>query len=158
MLVAVATLAASWVIARRVNPPRPPRDPVSVLIADFDNRTNDPVFSGSVEQALAVGVEGASFITTYPRRDAVRLAPQFAAGDKLDRKPPASSQCGRRQVRRVWVDRANGSAYTITASLIDPAVNKTLKTERVSARSKAEVLESVGTFRQNPAGSGRLND
>lgn len=42
-------------------------EPVSVLIADFDNQTGDSVFDGSVEQALQIGLEGAPFITAYNR-------------------------------------------------------------------------------------------
>ena len=41
--------------------------PVSVIIADFLNDTGDPVFDGSIEQALQIGLEGASFITAYDR-------------------------------------------------------------------------------------------
>ena len=32
--------------------------PVSVLIADFDNQAKDPVFTGSLEQALSIAIEG----------------------------------------------------------------------------------------------------
>ena len=46
-----------------VTPPAPA--PVSVLVADFENRTGEPVFEGSLEQALAIAMEGASFITSY---------------------------------------------------------------------------------------------
>jgi hypothetical protein len=42
-------------------------EPMSVLIADFDNKTGDPLFEGSLEQALNLGIEGASFITSYRR-------------------------------------------------------------------------------------------
>ena len=34
------------------------RAPVSVLIADFDNQAKDPVFTGSLEQALSIGDRG----------------------------------------------------------------------------------------------------
>ena len=77
-----------------------------MLIADFDNRANDPVFNGSIEQALAVGVEGASFITTYPRRDAIRSGAAIRGrrqARREDRQPHLGE--GGRQVRRVRVDR-----------------------------------------------------
>ena len=60
------------------------KPPVSVLIADFQNRTGDPVFNGVVEQALALGIEEASFITAYPRRDALRVAAALRPGAPLD--------------------------------------------------------------------------
>src|SRR5688572_18766541 len=41
------------------SPPAPPADPpppISVIVANFENRTGDPIFDGLVEQALMVGV------------------------------------------------------------------------------------------------------
>ena len=56
---------ATWLIADRPAPPPP--DPVAVLVADFSNTTGEPVFDGLMEQAVTVGIEGASFITALPR-------------------------------------------------------------------------------------------
>jgi hypothetical protein len=36
-------------------------DPISVLIADFDNQTGDPLFDGLLEQALTIGVGGTEY-------------------------------------------------------------------------------------------------
>jgi eukaryotic-like serine/threonine-protein kinase len=79
----LTALVATWQIARTRVPPEPP-PPVSVLVADFDNRTGDPLFDGSVEQALTVALEGASFISVFSHPEAERLASQLAAGGKLD--------------------------------------------------------------------------
>lgn len=58
--------------------------PISVLISDIDNQTHDPIFDGSVEQALAIGVEGASFITSYARPQALKIADLLKPGTGLD--------------------------------------------------------------------------
>jgi tetratricopeptide (TPR) repeat protein len=73
---AAALVAATWwTAARFASPPSVPadRDTVTVLIADFENRSGNPVFTGALEQALSVAMEGASFISAYPRTDAARL-------------------------------------------------------------------------------------
>ena len=57
---------------------------LSVLIADFDNQTGDPLFEGSLEQALAIGIDGASFITAYNRVNAKNLVEKLAPGTELD--------------------------------------------------------------------------
>ena len=44
-------------------------EPVSVLIADFDNQTGDPLFDGSLEEAFEIGLGIAPFITAHCRRD-----------------------------------------------------------------------------------------
>ena len=55
-----------------------------MLIGDFENKTGDPVFDGVVEQALSLGIEGASFVNAFPRRDALRAAAAIKPGAKLD--------------------------------------------------------------------------
>jgi eukaryotic-like serine/threonine-protein kinase len=84
----VALGIGGWLWFSRTTTPAIPaaREPVSVLIADFDNQAQDPVFDGLVEQALAIGIENASFLTVYPRRDAMRRAQQVASSGRLDVK------------------------------------------------------------------------
>ena len=82
MLVTALLVTGVW---RWISPPPvAAKPPVSVLIADFQNRTGDPVFNGVLEQALGLGIEGASFITAYPRRDALRVAASVRPGRPLD--------------------------------------------------------------------------
>jgi hypothetical protein len=87
-IVLVAVLALGlWMVSRRTaNSPPPPvaREPVSMLIADFDNQAKDPVFTGSLEQALNIAIEGASFITTFPRAIALSLTQQLNPGAPLN--------------------------------------------------------------------------
>jgi tetratricopeptide (TPR) repeat protein len=88
MVLAGAAGTAWWWTRPNVNTTAPAveREPVSVVIADFDNQTGDPVFDGLVDRALAVGVEGASFVTVYSRRDAIRRAQQVASSPQLTEK------------------------------------------------------------------------
>ena len=41
--------------------------PVTILIADFENRTNDSTFDRTVEPVLRISLENASFISAYDR-------------------------------------------------------------------------------------------
>ncbi len=99
---AVALVAGTWGLAgRRAAPTAAPREAVSVLIADFRNDAQDPVFEGSLEQALGVAMEGASFISAYPRRSAA------GEGTTLD-EAAARLLAVKEGVRigTVWNDRA----------------------------------------------------
>lgn len=59
-------------------------EPVSVLIADFDNQTGNPLFDGLLEQALNIGVEGAPNVTAYLRNSALQVGTIIQPGaDKL---------------------------------------------------------------------------
>ena len=56
-------------------PPPPPveRDPVAVVIADFDNRTGDAAFDKTLEPMLRRALEGAGFITAFDRNGLLRI-------------------------------------------------------------------------------------
>ena len=58
-------------------------EPITILIADFDNQTGDPLFDGSLEQALNLGIEGATFISTYRRSSALSQAKELELGETL---------------------------------------------------------------------------
>ena len=81
-LVLLAAGTAVW-FAKKGGAPVPPaaaREPVSILIADFQNTANDPVFDGALEQALGIAMEGAPFVTSYNRQEAKKLAADERAG------------------------------------------------------------------------------
>jgi eukaryotic-like serine/threonine-protein kinase len=54
-----------WYLRQSIPPV--PHDPVSVLIADFQNGTGDPTFDGTLEPVLKLALEGAGFISAYDR-------------------------------------------------------------------------------------------
>ena len=49
-------------------------EPITVLIADFENETGDEVFDGALEQALMIGLEIAPHISLFNRNEAQGLS------------------------------------------------------------------------------------
>jgi tetratricopeptide (TPR) repeat protein/predicted Ser/Thr protein kinase len=139
-------VAAWWWLLR---PPRAPvpHEPLSVLVADFENRTGDAVFEGALEQALSIGIEGASFITSYPRDAALRVAGQIRPGSKLD-EPTARLVSVREGIKIILVGgiALNNGAYAISVQAVDPAVGDVLNKAQASAPSKAEVLPVMASL------------
>ena len=122
------------------------REPVSVLIGDFENRTGDAVFDGVIEQALSLGIEGASFVNTFPRRDALRAAAAIKPGAKLDEQT-AKLVAFRENLGMVIVGviEPKGSGYHITIKGVGPGADAEVKyTLEDDAPSKADVLATVG--------------
>ncbi|MEZ5418325.1 MAG: protein kinase [Vicinamibacterales bacterium] len=121
--------------------------PVSVLVADFENRTGDTVFDGVVEQALGLGIESASFVTQYPRRDALRVAAGIKPGARLDEQT-ARLVALREGVARVLVGSVepDGSQFRITARLLAAGnePNPEESTLSVRAPDRNGVLAAVG--------------
>jgi tetratricopeptide (TPR) repeat protein len=122
-------------------------EPVSVLIANFENRANEPLFDGLVEQALGVGIEGASFVTAYPRRDALRLVPTL-------NRAALDEETARLIAIREGIDRivsgsiaADGGRYKLAVRIIDPQAppeGNTALTLDTEASDKNDVLNAVG--------------
>jgi len=150
LVIVIIAGAAGWLISDRggsmVAVPSMVRTPVSVLIADFENKTGDPVFDGVVEQAISLGIEGASFITAYPRRDALRAAAAIKPGAKLD-EATARLVALREGVNTIVIGdiESRGSGYHIRIRGLGPGNDATVRySVEDGAASKAEVLATVG--------------
>jgi tetratricopeptide (TPR) repeat protein len=118
----VLLIAGTWFMASRRAPPTE-REPISVLIADFDNQTGDASFEGAVEQALTIAMEGAAFITAYPRPNAQRIAEQLQPGSKLDET--TTRLVSRREgvsVILAGTIASEGDGYALSVRALDPGL------------------------------------
>jgi len=144
---ALVLSAGGWFFMRSRGAPGPPvpvRN-VSVLVANFENRAHEPLFDGLVEQAVGVGIEGASFVSTYPRKDALRLAAEQKLGAALN------EDTARLVAIREGVDKvvsgsveAQGERYDLAVKVINPDDGKAVLTWNTEASGKADVLNAVG--------------
>jgi eukaryotic-like serine/threonine-protein kinase len=147
VLVLLSAGAAVW-FAKHRGAPAPPaaREPVSVLIADFRNGTGESVFQGSLELALGIAIEGAPFITSFPRLDAQKAIARQKPGATLNEEGAhllAASQ-GIDIILLGNIAKAGGEAYDLTVRAVDPRTDKIIATERARASNKGGVLQAVG--------------
>lgn len=121
------------------------QQPVSVLIADFDNRTGDRLFNGTLEQALLIGVESAAFITSYDRGQALSTAKKLGLGDALNGER-AQLVALREDIDLVLEGtvEAEGAGFRIGVTAIDVERGKPVADTSSVAKSKADVLAVVG--------------
>ncbi len=119
--------------------------PVSVLIADVDNQTGETVFDGTLEPILTLAMEGASFVTSYNRGQARKVATQIQ---------PQATGLDERLARLVAVReglnvvvsgaiRKSGS-YDLALHALDGATGKEIGHSEVTAQTKEQVLAAVG--------------
>ncbi len=79
----IAMLGGTYFLTRRAVEPPKQHDPVSVVIADFQNDTGDPTFDRTLEPMLKRALEGASFISAYDR-NAIRRTLGVRPPEQLD--------------------------------------------------------------------------
>jgi tetratricopeptide (TPR) repeat protein len=150
ILAATAVLASAlvggtwWAASKRVPPIPPLRDPVPILIVDFDNRTQDSAFNGTLEQALTVAMEGAPFITAYPRSEAaaqVKTLYQSALDEKSGRLFATREEIS---VILAGAIERSGPGYRISVRVLDPNKPEPIEEASETASSKNDVLAALG--------------
>ncbi len=148
VLAVVLGTAAWWVwYTRGRNVPVVQQQPVSILIANFENHANEPLFDGLIEQALSVGIEGTSFVNAFPRRDALRVvSQQINANAPLD-ETNARLVARREGIKRIVggsISALDGSKYALSVRIVDPIEGKAVMTWDTTASGREDVLNAVG--------------
>jgi tetratricopeptide (TPR) repeat protein/predicted Ser/Thr protein kinase len=143
VLALVGLVVWRFVVAPKAPAAGPAPEPVPVLVADFDNRTGDPIFNGAVEQAIILGLEDASFIDIFKREDARKKASQLdphGAG-KLDVKL-GQLVCRSEGIPVLVtgsIESEKSGVLTLKAQAIDPVSSKIIVEDEQSVGKKADI-------------------
>lgn len=126
------------------------RPPVSVLIADLENRSGDPIFDETLEPILSIGLEGAPFITAYNRGQARRTADQLRPGTQILDEALARLVALRDGVQVVIAGslQREPDAFRLMTRAIDTASGRELGRADQVARDREAVLKVTGTVAQ----------
>ncbi|PWU01244.1 MAG: hypothetical protein C5B51_23285 [Terriglobia bacterium] len=143
--IALVTVTGVILLQRSQKPP-PPHKSVSVLVADFDNQTGDPVFDGTFEPMLGFAMEGASFVSAFNRADARKTGAQLRKGAaRLD------AELARLVAVREGIDvvvagaiKSDGGGYVLSVTASEPGTGKQIVSRQEKASSKEKVLTVVG--------------
>jgi len=119
--------------------------PVSVLVADFKNDTADPVFDGTLEPAFSTAMEGASFITSYNRGQAHKLAAQLQPDAKTLDEQLARLIATREGINTVIGGSIarQGDSYRVVVRALDGVTGKVIATDSDKIQKK-DVLVATG--------------
>jgi tetratricopeptide (TPR) repeat protein len=142
--VVVAILVTSaFYTAKRLSAPVKPHDPVTVVIADFLNKTGDAAFDHTLEQTLRRALESAGFITAYDR---TRIRPVFGVRppDMLDAR--AAQELAVKQGLGVVIAGSIdplGKSYEIAVRATQALNSKEIAAVKARASSKEQVLPTA---------------
>ncbi len=155
----LVALVGTWQLARSRAPAEAP-PPMSVLVANFEDRTGEAgaggagVAAGALETAMGTALEGASFVNLYSRLTAQQLAEKISPGRPLDVSMArlVSAREGVKVIVGGRVER-DGSGYAVDVEAIDPANGNVLGTARAAAPSRDRLLVAVNTAAARLRGS-----
>ena len=120
-------------------------DPVTVLVANFTNTTRDNVFDETLEPPLSVALEDASFISSFNRNQAKKIAAQLQHGpSSLDES--AARLVGDREGINFVVSgliEKKGRGYEVRAKTLEVASGKIVLEVNETADDKKSVLGVV---------------
>jgi tetratricopeptide (TPR) repeat protein/predicted Ser/Thr protein kinase len=150
--IAVALLAAGFFLRSKLSPqPVAAHAPVSLLIADFDNKTGDAVFDGTLEPMLGIALEGAPFISSFNRGQAKKVAAKMQPGATHMDAALAQLVAVREGVNAVVSGSITpeGSGYKVYVTTLDPATGKPILKEQRDASNKQDVLAAAGKLAES---------
>jgi serine/threonine protein kinase len=149
-ILVVAVLAAAWLVKtlffKSAAEALAFQERDWILIADFENLTDDPVFDGSLETALTVGIQQSQYVNVFPpsriqetlrrmrRPDAKKVDESLGREIALREGIKGLLACSISQV---------GENYLLTARIIDPDKQTAVYSDSSRAKGKEEVLGSL---------------
>lgn len=123
----------------------PVHEAVSVIVADFTNATGDSVFDETLEPPLSVALEDASFISSFNRNQARKIAAQLRPGATSLDEAAARLVGDREGINYVVAGRIekDGSGYKVEATTVEVASGKAVLDVSQNADDKKGVLGVV---------------
>jgi tetratricopeptide (TPR) repeat protein len=141
----VVTLA---VLASRLLPRTPAlTDRDTIILSDFVNNTNEPVFDGALKVALTVALEQSAFLKVFPDdsvRETLRLM-ERSPNDRVTRQ--LARDIARREQLKALVAGSIGklgSHYVLALEAVNAQTGDVMAREQVEAASAEEVLTVLG--------------
>ena len=123
-----------------------------LVLTDIVNSTGDPVFDGTLKQALAVKLEESPYLNLLPERQ-VQETLRLMGRETTDKVTPEIGQeiCERQGIKALVTGEIAplGNNYVITLNAVECLTGNSLAREQIDASSKEDVLAAVGTAAVN---------
>jgi serine/threonine protein kinase/Flp pilus assembly protein TadD len=144
------TLGLLWYFKSGSGAPLTEED--TIVVADFINTTGDPVFDGTLKQALASQLEQSPFLSILSDsrvREALRFMNR--SPDERVTKDIARQICLRQGCKAFLTGSISniGSHYVVTLEATNAQTGDTIALEQAEADSKEQVLSVLGTAATN---------
>ena len=142
VMIAVAT--SIWLVHSRHSPLPSRKD--TVLLADFDNSTGEPVFDGTLKQGLAVGLSQSPYFEIVGNDRVLETLRFMGRSSERVAQPQAREVCERLQASVLITGSISriGAKYVLAVQVEDCADTRILAREQVGIDSREQVLGELG--------------
>jgi serine/threonine protein kinase/tetratricopeptide (TPR) repeat protein len=119
----------------------------TIVLADFENTTGEPVFDGALEVALAVALEQSPFLKVFPEeraRETLRLM-QRSPDERITRA--IAREIAQREHLKALLSGSIarlGRTYVLGLEAVNAATGDVMAREQAEAASQEEVLAALG--------------
>jgi serine/threonine protein kinase/predicted Zn-dependent protease len=144
IIIAVATLVVAAIVGWFYFH-RPPAltEKDTILLADFENKTGDTIFDGTLKQRLAMELQQSSFLNLFPEAQARQtLRMMGRSAEERMTAEAAQEVCERHDLKALIAGSIAplGSHYVITLKVISGQSGESLAIQQVEAESREQVL------------------
>jgi serine/threonine protein kinase len=146
LLALALVVGVFWYFRRTPSPPLTERD--AIVLTDFVNNTGDPVFDGTLKQALAAQLEQSPFLNIFSDQR-VRETLRFMnrSPDERVTKEIAREICQRQGLKAFLSGTISplGGNYVITLDATNAQTGDNIAIAQAEAEGKEEVISALGT-------------
>jgi eukaryotic-like serine/threonine-protein kinase len=147
IVLAIVSIAVGIAVIRLARKPIPLTDKDTILFATFTNTTGDPVFDGTLKQALTVQLSQSPFLSILSE-ERVREALRFMGRSPDERvtREVGREICQRQGLKAMLVGSIAGLGqhYAITLEAVNAQTGDAIAREQVEAENKEQVLHALG--------------
>jgi eukaryotic-like serine/threonine-protein kinase len=119
----------------------------TIVLADFTNRTGDPVFDGTLRQGLSVQLEQSPFLSIIPDQQVQQTLQMMDQKPDSKLTPEIARELCQRTTSAAVMDGSIaqiGSRYLLTLKAVNCASGETLASTEAQASDKDHVLDALG--------------
>jgi eukaryotic-like serine/threonine-protein kinase len=147
MLAAAVAVVAAVALFSLNRPGKALSEKDTVVLADFDNSTGDPVFDDTLKTALAVSLRQSPFINVLPDTQVTATLKLMARAQDGKVTPDIARDVCLRTSSKAYLAEAIGSLgskYVLELKAVNCKSGATLAEEQTTAASKDQVVEALG--------------
>jgi serine/threonine protein kinase/tetratricopeptide (TPR) repeat protein len=118
----------------------------SILLGNFDNQTGQPIFDGTVTEAVRQSLQQSRYMRLVPRSQLVDAEHRMGRTEIVPIDLSLGREiCKRENFRALLVGRVTtaGSRYKVTAQVVDPWREDTVLVEEASFKSPSDLYPAI---------------